>query len=141
MEMIKCKECGHQMSKKAKICPNCGVENDIIFCPECNKELSSKATMCPSCGYELKGSKNIQKNSKDTLSLVGMILGFCSVIAWIIPLLGFPCTIVGIILSSCSMNSNKKGFAITGLILCIVFLVVTLINSIIGAAIGAEIYS
>lgn len=138
--MIKCKECGHQMSERAKLCPNCGVENDIVFCPECDKQLSSKATMCPNCGYELK-TNNQTKNSKDTLSLIGMILGFCSILAWLIPLLGYPCTIVGIILSACGMNSNKKNFAITGLVLCIVFLVITLINSLIGAVIVAEMFS
>ncbi len=140
--MIKCKECGHQMSERAKLCPNCGVENDIVFCPECDKQLSSKATMCPNCGYELKKvGTQVQKNGKDTLSLVGMILGFCSILAWLLPILGYPCTIVGIILSACGMNSNKKGFAITGLVLSIIFLVVTLINSLIGAAIGAGMVS
>ena len=27
MSLIKCKECGHEISKKAKVCPNCGAKN------------------------------------------------------------------------------------------------------------------
>lgn len=31
MAMIKCKECGKEMSDRANMCPNCGCENDITF--------------------------------------------------------------------------------------------------------------
>lgn len=36
----------------------------LIKCPECGKEISDKATLCPNCGYEgfKKKKKIIKKN-------------------------------------------------------------------------------
>ena len=33
----------------------------LIKCPECGKEISDTAMNCPNCGYELK-EKSIQQN-------------------------------------------------------------------------------
>lgn len=30
----------------------------IIKCPECGKEVSDRASVCPNCGYPLKGREN-----------------------------------------------------------------------------------
>lgn len=142
MALIKCKECGKEISNKAKNCVHCGWELDIAFCPECEKEISKNDIACKYCGFQLNAPKiqnqNTLGNSKrDTFSLVGMILGICAILAWLIPLIGYPCTILGIIFSSCGLNSNKKNMSVAGLVLSIIFLILTLINSIIGALIGS----
>ena len=36
--IIKCPECGHQVSDQAKTCPSCGIE------------IAGKITRCPDCG-------------------------------------------------------------------------------------------
>lgn len=131
MALIKCKECGKEISDKANVCVHCGYELENLVCPECNKKISKYDSSCKNCGYDLT-SKVFTSKNRDSYALVGMILGLCSIIAWIIPLIGYPCTIIGIIFSACAMGSNKKGMAITGLILSIIFLIVTLINSFIG---------
>lgn len=51
MALIKCKECGKEISDKASTCPHCGIENDFIICPECKKEIRKRLTSCPNCGY------------------------------------------------------------------------------------------
>ena len=67
-------------------------------------------------------------------AMIGFILGLVSIIAWIIPLFGYPVSICGIVFSAKGLNSNiNKGKAITGLILSIVFIVITFINSFLGA--------
>ena len=38
MAIIKCPECGHQISDKAPVCPSCGVE------------IAGKTEKCPNCG-------------------------------------------------------------------------------------------
>ena len=58
MALIKCKECGAEMSDKAKFCPKCGTENKTMLCPDCGKELSSKAIMCPNCGCSFGTNHN-----------------------------------------------------------------------------------
>lgn len=49
--LIRCPECGHQVSEKAPLCPNCGVEiaGNISVCQQCGTKYIS-GTECPSCG-------------------------------------------------------------------------------------------
>jgi hypothetical protein len=66
-------------------------------------------------------------------ALAGLILGIISMIAWLLPFLGFPIAIVGIVFASLGMRSTtRKGMAIAGLILAILALVLTIINSLLG---------
>lgn len=67
------------------------------------------------------------------MSIASLVLGCCGIIAWCIPLLGYPVTIVGIILGCLGMKKGGKKLAIAGIILSAIFLVATLINSILGA--------
>lgn len=78
-------------------------------------------------------SNNNNADKKATKGMIGFILGLVSIIAWYIPLIGYPVTVCGIIFSSLGMNSKNKGKAVAGLVLSIIFLIVTLINSILGA--------
>lgn len=71
-------------------------------------------------------------NGKEGKAFIGFILGLCSIIAWFLPIIGLPVTVIGIIFSSLGLNSAKRGQAVAGLILSIIFLVVTVINSIAG---------
>lgn len=59
MSLIKCKECGHQVSDKAKVCPNCGcpLEKENC-CPECGQALSSEDKICPNCGCPVSAEPN-----------------------------------------------------------------------------------
>ena len=75
----------------------------------------------------------MQSNGKAIASLV---LGLVGIVAWIIPLIGFPVTIVGLILGIVGRNCEKKGLAVAGIVLSAIFLAVTLFNSILGAIIG-----
>lgn len=90
----------------------------------------------------LNGSLDSRNNTdkKATKAMIGFVLGLISIIAWFIPLFGFPVTICGIVFSSMGMNSNNKGKAVAGLTLSIIFLVVTFINSVAGAVISSIFY-
>ncbi len=79
-------------------------------------------------------------DKKAIYGMVGFILGLSSILAWIIPLLGYPTTITGIVFSTMGLKSKNKVYALTGLILSIVFLVLTLINSIAGAVLNSLYY-
>lgn len=51
MAIIKCPECGHQISDKAPTCPSCGVEiaGKITKCPKCGEIYLSYQKLCPNC--------------------------------------------------------------------------------------------
>ena len=132
MALIKCKECGKEVSDQATVCIHCGYELKQRVCPECGKGVSKGDAVCGYCGFHLV-NKNDNYQKGNTYALVGMILGLCSIISWLLPLIGYPTTILGIIFSSFGLNSDKKAMAITGLALSIIFFIITLINSIVGA--------
>lgn len=77
---------------------------------------------------------NTKKSVKPTASL---ILGIISFLGWIIPLIGFPVSITGLVLGILGLKSQKKGIAIAGIILCSIGLLATIVNSILGAYMGA----
>lgn len=55
MALIKCKECGHEVSDKASTCPNCGCPIEKgIKCNECGTELSPIDEVCPNCGNPIQ---------------------------------------------------------------------------------------
>lgn len=53
MAMIKCPECGRQISDKAPYCPNCGVAiaGKITRCPQCGEIYFKDQEMCPNCHH------------------------------------------------------------------------------------------
>ena len=68
MALVKCRECGDQVSDQAHSCPHCGVpdpgmdmetlykefrttpKGDSISCRECGKDLAENTEACPHCG-------------------------------------------------------------------------------------------
>ena len=51
MALIKCPECGHDISEHSSKCIYCGKE--LFHCPECGKTTVRHGNTCPNCGYEL----------------------------------------------------------------------------------------
>lgn len=51
--IIKCPECGHQVSDKAPVCPSCGVKiaNHIIHCSYCGEIYLDEEEVCPNCHH------------------------------------------------------------------------------------------
>ena len=58
MAIIKCPECGRQISDKAPVCPNCGVEiaGKIMKCPQCGEIYFRDQEMCPNCHHLTRSS-------------------------------------------------------------------------------------
>lgn len=53
MAIIKCPECGHQVSDKAPTCPSCGIEifNKITRCIQCGEVYFKENPRCPNCHH------------------------------------------------------------------------------------------
>ena len=68
MALIKCNECGHEVSEKASICPNCGCPIErILTCEECGNQLSTNDTTCPNCGCPVPNKNGeLEKNGVST---------------------------------------------------------------------------
>lgn len=127
MALIKCKECNKEMSDHAKMCPNCGCENNIMFCPECEKQLSTKASMCPNCGYAFNNRNNNNGVSDDrgenyNMALASLICSFFGITS-----------IISLILGIMVLNANKgksntaKTMGLISVIISSLFLFIVLI--------------
>ena len=110
------------------------------------KELKSNGTITEE-EFNIEKSKILnssanteKKDGKETKAMVGFVLGLVGIIAWFLPIIGFPVTVLGIIFSSLGINSLNKNKAIAGLILSIIFLIVTLINSFLGVIMTSALY-
>lgn len=61
MAIIKCPECGHDVSDEAPHCPNCGVEisGNLTTCPKCGTTYLLSQKSCPKCHFQIT-SNSIQ---------------------------------------------------------------------------------
>ena len=135
-KMTKCEYCGAEIHEETVICPNC--KKNRLYnnnssqphskCPHCGTDLQSNAKFCPQCGY------NLHENKEE---VAGFVLGMISLIAWLLPLVGFPVSIIGVIISANGV-SNRKRYADAGVALNILGFIATLINSIAGAVISSR---
>ena len=66
MALIKCKNCGKEISDKSKQCINCGFEpKEIVknICKECGKEIEDN--ICNYCGYDNNRKETVKKERLD----------------------------------------------------------------------------
>ena len=56
--IIKCPECGHQVSDRAKTCPSCGIDiaGKITRCPDCGEYIFKDERECPNCHCSINAS-------------------------------------------------------------------------------------
>ncbi len=84
MALIKCSECGHDVSTQADTCPNCGVSifkvqtqqlqiETTKFCSRCGAQIDIQAEICPKCGVMVSQLKSIK--SRTTAILLALFLG------------------------------------------------------------------
>lgn len=71
MAIIKCPECGRQISDKAPACPNCGVPiaGKIVRCPQCGEIYFKDQEMCPNCHHLTPRGETLVKGEVGNTSL------------------------------------------------------------------------
>lgn len=113
---------------------------NLVECPDCLEEVSRRARECPHCGAPMQVQSDTGHTTQDDNSgkaTGGLIAGICAVFAALLPIIGLPLSITGIVLSWMGKESAKRTRALWGLGLSIVAFLLALINAIIGAYLGA----
>lgn len=64
MALIKCGNCGKDISNKAQFCVHCGYSLDTIKCEDCGQALPANAQFCMNCGCPVE-SKEVPVKSTD----------------------------------------------------------------------------
>ena len=119
------------------VCQNCHANNSdgATFCSNCGARLPPVYMMAQPAQTGTPKQGLAQHNGKAVASLV---LGIIGLFAWIIPLVGFPVTIVGIVMGGIGMKSQHPGMAIGGLVMSIIGLIATVINAFLGALMAIQ---
>ena len=76
MEMIKCSDCGKEISGAAKMCPHCGrTRMAMVKCLGCGKEISGAASKCPHCGKK-RTTRTAAIVAFTAIIIIGILLWF-----------------------------------------------------------------
>lgn len=73
MALIKCPECGKEVSSNANQCIHCGCK--FTVCPECGNITVGEVSICQQCGYSFKKNATVNKPAEeDNSKLEGDLL-------------------------------------------------------------------
>ena len=67
-----------------------------------------------------------EKDAGDAKAITSLVLGIVGMVSWLIPVLGLPIPVIGLIRGIRGVKSNKRGMAITGIVLCSIGLVLSI---------------
>jgi biopolymer transport protein ExbB/TolQ len=80
------------------------------------------------------------RNSSDRdakKATTGLVLGIIGLVAWCLPIVGLPVTVIGLVMSLQALSSSQKNKAITAAVLCVLGLLFSIANAAVGAYLGA----
>lgn len=81
------------------------------------------------------------KKNYSNKATASMVLGIIGLFAWLIPIVGAPVNIVGLILGIMSLKSDKRNFAIAGSVMCTIGIILTIISVFYGLISAVSYYS
>lgn len=112
MAIIKCPECGHQVSDKAATCPSCGIgiAGRVMKCPDCGAVVFKEQELCPNCHSSLHGMPVTKQETANTeTSEKGNKPhkhGYMAIVIGVVFVL-----IIGLVMAYFYKNSQKSGEA------------------------------
>ncbi len=69
-------------------------------------------------------------------AVAALVLGIIGMLAWCLPILGFPVNVAGLVLGIMDLKGPKRTFAIIGIVLCSIGLVLTIANGVGGCVLA-----
>jgi len=106
-----------------------------IQCGECKEYSENSAKECGKCGCPFPFSTAI---NADQAFPAPLIMGILSVILWIFPILGFPVSIVGLLMSNSAVKKSNGANGTMPRNLAMIGLFLSIINAIIGGYLGSR---
>ena len=79
----------------------------------------------------------VQNVSGGGKAIASLVLGIVGMLFWLLPILGLPMTITGLILGIVDRQGPKRGLAIAGIVLNSIGLLLSVLNAAYGAYLGA----
>lgn len=113
-----------------------------IRCPRCSTVMSVEgsppAVACPSCQTTIAVAGAAPAHSASSgKAVASLVLGIVGLLAWLLPIIGLPVTIIGLVLGIGARRSPNSKMATAGIIMSLIGLVLTIANAAWGAYLGA----
>ncbi|MDE5601717.1 MAG: hypothetical protein K2J16_04395 [Clostridia bacterium] len=100
-----------------------------MYCKNCGNEINQNAVVCIHCGCAVEQQKPATEAQKtNVLGIIGFVLAF------IVPLAGLICSIIGYKRADRDYNGNCKGLALAGTIISAISLAISVAVAIWGIA-------
>ena len=115
MALIKCSECGHEISDKAAVCPHCGAVNN-----------TNAGALNPNASAQTIIVQQEQRKTNG-LGTAGFVLALIVFIFCWIPGLDFILWLLGLLFSLIGVFKAPRGLAIAGLCISLIGLLVILL--------------
>jgi len=111
------------------------ITNNLISQGWQQSDVNDAFSQATGQNISMQGSANFDTGdaSKNGKATTGLVMGIIGLIAWFIPIIGAPITIIGLIFGIKGLKSLKRGVAITGIVLCSIGLLATIVNASMGA--------
>lgn len=75
MSLVKCADCGSDVSSEAAACPKCGRPvRRMVKCADCGQDIPTAATACPKCGRPVRPEENASAGIHGSETLGWLIL-------------------------------------------------------------------
>ena len=120
-------------------CVNCGADNvaGAQFCAACGAALVTAGgpQQAPQPYPPAPPPWGVQPVPQQGTGLgtAALVLGIVGLLAWLLPLIGFPVNVIGVILGALGRRGPNKGTATAGLVCSVIGLGLTIINGVAGA--------
>lgn len=131
MALIKCPECGKEVSDKATSCPNCGLPfTEKIYCKYCGNLIDAECIVCPGCGKQI--AEIFSPTNKPISRAIPLFCGFFCVIfplifGWsaytINPLSAIPSVWAIIIGLTCLIGIDSRRVSKLAAVFCVIGIV------------------
>jgi hypothetical protein len=142
--VINCPQCGGSMVADAAVSP-------VVLCPHCRAQVTvppvdpaGAAVGAPpgapvgapyTCGYA--GPQLSASPPGHGKAVASLVLGICSMILWLCPIVGIVSSVIGLTLGSQANKLEKRGMATAGVVLSSIALVLAIVNMGLGCYLGA----
>ena len=100
------------------------------FCPTCGKLLQfENAEICPNCGVRIQGTS--LDSNPPVQNKTSYYVGIISLIAWLLPIIGIPVSIIGLYLGNEAQKKGENSIR-NGILFSAIGLILSIINAIAG---------
>lgn len=90
------------------------------YCKNCGKEVKKEDKVCPSCGWDFKSRIDTKLYGTAPSSTNAVIFSVLSIILGLLPLVGIPLGLIGIIVGRRDLDKRSVVLGIIGIVISVI---------------------